>query len=66
LIFDFLSFFKPCHSDVLAVNTCQDQSGAVVQLEVTCRKPSEADKPKAFIHWVCEPLICEVRLYERL
>jgi len=44
----------------------QDESGAVTELEVTCRKPTEADKPKAFIHWVSEPLTCEVRLYERL
>jgi len=44
----------------------QDEAGAVAELEVTCRRPTEADKPKAFIHWVCEPLTCEVRLYERL
>ena len=50
----------------LCFETCQDESGAVVELEVTCRKPTETDKPKAFIHWVCEPLACEVRLYERL
>jgi len=44
----------------------QDESSVVLELEVTCRKPSDTDKPKAFIHWVSEPLTCEVRLYERL
>ena len=44
----------------------QDEAGVVTELEVTCHRPTDADKPKAFIHWVCEPLTCEVRLYERL
>lgn len=33
---------------------------------MTCTKSDVAEKPKAFIHWVSEPLVCEVRLYERL
>ncbi|MCJ8735208.1 hypothetical protein PDJAM_G00244430 [Pangasius djambal] len=44
----------------------KDNSGKVVELEVTCTSSDSAEKPKAFIHWVCEPLQCEVRLYERL
>jgi len=48
------------------LNLYQDESGNVVELEVTCRKPTDTDKPKAFIHWVSEPLTCEVRLYQRL
>ncbi|KAB5567684.1 hypothetical protein PHYPO_G00235700 [Pangasianodon hypophthalmus] len=44
----------------------KDDSGKVVELEVTCTSSNSAEKPKAFIHWVCEPLQCEVRLYERL
>lgn len=44
----------------------QDASGRVIELEVTCTKSDVAEKPKAFIHWVSEPLTCEVRLYERL
>lgn len=44
----------------------QDASGHVIELEVTCTKSAVAEKPKAFIHWVSEPLVCEVRLYERL
>ncbi|XP_009324618.1 PREDICTED: glutamine--tRNA ligase [Pygoscelis adeliae] len=52
---------------VIAVqNVIKDASGRVIELEVTCTKSDVAEKPKAFIHWVSEPLACEVRLYERL
>uniref|UniRef100_A0A8V5GWD4 glutamine--tRNA ligase n=1 Tax=Melopsittacus undulatus TaxID=13146 RepID=A0A8V5GWD4_MELUD len=52
---------------VIAVqNVIKDASGRVMELEVTCTKSDMAEKPKAFIHWVSEPLACEVRLYERL
>uniref|UniRef100_A0A8B9QAB5 glutamine--tRNA ligase n=1 Tax=Apteryx owenii TaxID=8824 RepID=A0A8B9QAB5_APTOW len=52
---------------VIAVqNIIKNASGRVIELEVTCTKSDVADKPKAFIHWVSEPLVCEVRLYERL
>uniref|UniRef100_W5L592 Glutamine--tRNA ligase n=1 Tax=Astyanax mexicanus TaxID=7994 RepID=W5L592_ASTMX len=44
----------------------KDGSGKVVELEVTCATSDSAEKPKAFIHWVSQPLKCEVRLYERL
>ncbi|XP_057212200.1 glutamine--tRNA ligase [Triplophysa rosa] len=44
----------------------KDGSGKVSELEVTCASSDSVDKPKAFIHWVSEPLQCEVRLYERL
>nr|XP_032637664.1 glutamine--tRNA ligase [Chelonoidis abingdonii] len=44
----------------------QDAGGQVMELEVTCTKSDTAEKPKAFIHWVSEPLVCEVRLYEQL
>lgn len=44
----------------------KDDGGKVVELEVTCSSSDSTEKPKAFIHWVCEPLQCEVRLYERL
>uniref|UniRef100_W5NB53 Glutamine--tRNA ligase n=1 Tax=Lepisosteus oculatus TaxID=7918 RepID=W5NB53_LEPOC len=44
----------------------KDASGSVVELEVTCTKTDAAEKPKAFIHWVSEPLPCEIRLYDRL
>nr|AAT68085.1 glutaminyl-tRNA synthetase [Danio rerio] len=44
----------------------KDDRGKVCELEVTCVSSDTAEKPKAFIHWVSEPLLCEVRLYERL
>ncbi|KAM9475502.1 glutamine--tRNA ligase [Clarias gariepinus] len=44
----------------------KDDGGKVVELEVTCTSSDSTEKPKAFIHWVCDPLQCEVRLYERL
>uniref|UniRef100_A0A672HYB5 Glutamine--tRNA ligase n=1 Tax=Salarias fasciatus TaxID=181472 RepID=A0A672HYB5_SALFA len=44
----------------------KDSQGKVVELEVTCTTSDTAERPKAFIHWVSEPLVCEVRLYERL
>ncbi|KAM7169391.1 glutamine--tRNA ligase, partial [Macrochelys suwanniensis] len=52
---------------VVAVqNVIKDAGGQVMELEVACTKSDAAEKPKAFIHWVSEPLVCEVRLYERL
>ncbi|XP_038596019.1 glutamine--tRNA ligase isoform X2 [Tachyglossus aculeatus] len=47
-------------------NVIKDASGRVIELEVTCSKSDASEKPKAFIHWVSEPLQCEVRVYERL
>nr|XP_034962731.1 glutamine--tRNA ligase isoform X2 [Zootoca vivipara] len=52
---------------VIAVqNIIKDTNGRVKELEVTCTKSEAAEKPKAFIHWVSNPLVCEVRQYERL
>ncbi|RUS86086.1 hypothetical protein EGW08_006179 [Elysia chlorotica] len=52
---------------VIAVEkVIKDSSGKTSELHVTCKKASETEKPKAFIHWVADPLICEVRLYDRL
>lgn len=44
----------------------KDSEGTVVELEVKCEPTAAAEKPKAFIHWVSQPLTVEVRLYERL
>ncbi|XP_003217895.3 glutamine--tRNA ligase [Anolis carolinensis] len=52
---------------VIAVqNIIKDSDGCIRELEVTCTKSEVAEKPKAFIHWVSDPLVCEVRQYERL
>nr|XP_060622474.1 glutamine--tRNA ligase [Anolis sagrei ordinatus] len=47
-------------------NIIKDSDGCIRELEVTCTKSEAAEKPKAFIHWVSDPLVCEVRQYERL
>lgn len=44
----------------------KDASGEVTELRVTAVKAAEAQKPKAFIHWVCRPLVSTVRIYSRL
>ena len=45
----------------------KDASGNIVELEVKCLASTEnQQKPKAFIHWVSQPVTVEVRLYERL
>jgi len=36
-----------------------------VELLVESHLASEL-KPKAYVQWVAEPLVCEVRLYEKL
>lgn len=47
-------------------NVVKDDKGGVTELHVTCESSTTAPKPKGFIHWVCEPLPCEVRVYDRL
>jgi glutaminyl-tRNA synthetase len=42
------------------------QNGDIAYLEAVCHKATEVEKPKSFIHWVSNPLISEVRLYEPL
>ncbi|XP_069684167.1 probable glutamine--tRNA ligase [Periplaneta americana] len=44
----------------------KDSQGNVIELYVKCEPTSAAEKPKAFIHWVSQPLNIEVRIYERL
>jgi len=49
------------------INSHQDASGKVSELRVALQRPSEcAQKPRAFIHWVANPLPCSVRLYNKL
>ncbi|XP_033643669.1 glutamine--tRNA ligase-like [Asterias rubens] len=44
----------------------KDESGRVTELKVTAESVDTASKPKAFIHWVAEPMEVEVRIYGRL
>jgi len=43
----------------------KDSNGNITELHARCESSSDV-KPKAFIQWVCQPLVCEVRLYDRL
>ncbi|XP_011203729.2 probable glutamine--tRNA ligase [Bactrocera dorsalis] len=42
------------------------QTGAVLELTCDCIQAEKAEKPKAFIQWVSQPVKLEVRLYELL
>ncbi|CAB3228334.1 unnamed protein product [Arctia plantaginis] len=44
----------------------KDASGKVLEVQCTAQPADSAEKPKAFIHWVSEPVDVEVRLYEPL
>ena len=45
----------------------KDSSGQATEIDVECCPVDKVDKkPKAFIHWVSNPVKIEVRLYERL
>lgn len=48
-------------------NVKKNSAGEVQELEVTCVQNTDTkEKPKAFIHWVSNPVYVEVRLYDRL
>ncbi|PSN34384.1 putative glutamine--tRNA ligase [Blattella germanica] len=44
----------------------KDSQGNVTELEVMCESSTAAEKPKAFIHWVSQPVAIIVRQYDRL
>ncbi len=44
----------------------KDSAGNVLELICSCENVDKAEKPKAFIQWVSNPLEIEVRLYEKL
>ncbi|KAG7200944.1 hypothetical protein KM043_003304 [Ampulex compressa] len=44
----------------------KDGQGKIVNILVKQEAISESKKPKAFVHWVCDPALASVRLYERL
>ncbi|KOC59075.1 putative glutamine--tRNA ligase [Habropoda laboriosa] len=44
----------------------RDSSGNIINLIVTQESISDSNKPKAFIHWVSNPILASVKLYERL
>ena len=56
------------HTDYLIAlqDITTDARGAITEIKVSCSLAAAADKPKAWIHWVSQPIECELRLYERL
>lgn len=51
---------------IVVSKVIKDLHGNVIELEVTCEPSSTAPKPKAFIHWVSQPLTIIVRQYDTL
>ncbi|KAF2354524.1 Glutamine-tRNA synthetase [Trinorchestia longiramus] len=51
---------------VITVSEVIKEHGKVTIIKATCAAISTNNKPKAFIHWVARPVVCEVRLYDRL
>ncbi|XP_055902972.1 probable glutamine--tRNA ligase [Eupeodes corollae] len=44
----------------------KDSDGKVIELICKCEESEKAEKPKAFVQWVSQPIEIEVRLYELL
>lgn len=44
----------------------KDSNGKITELVCKCEESEKAEKPKAFIQWVSQPIEVEVRLYELL
>ncbi|XP_015913119.4 glutamine--tRNA ligase [Parasteatoda tepidariorum] len=44
----------------------KDENKGIKEVRAIGTPVSATNKPKAFIHWVADPIICEVRLYDRL
>ena len=52
---------------IKVTNIIRDSKGGIKQINAEATPIKESDaKPKAFIHWVSDPVEVEVRLYERL
>ncbi|VVC89147.1 unnamed protein product, partial [Leptidea sinapis] len=44
----------------------KDSNGRVTEIQCQALSTEKSEKPKAFVHWVSEPVTVEVRLYEPL
>ncbi|GFR04294.1 glutamine--tRNA ligase [Trichonephila clavata] len=44
----------------------KDESNTIIEVRTIGTPVNVSKRPKAFIHWVAEPITCEVRLYEKL
>jgi glutaminyl-tRNA synthetase len=54
------------HAGLILEVASVTQSGDSIEIHATCKKVGDAPKPKAFIHWVSNPMKIETRLYDRL
>ncbi len=54
------------HANVViyVLDVIKDETGKITELNVKCG--GAGSKPKSYIHWVSQPIQCEVRLYESL
>ncbi|GFW58020.1 probable glutamine--tRNA ligase [Trichonephila clavipes] len=44
----------------------KDENNTIIEVRTIGTPVAVSKRPKAFIHWVAEPITCEVRLYEKL
>jgi len=44
----------------------RDAQGLITEIRVNAKPSTSVEKPKAFVHWVSNALVCTVRLHERL
>lgn len=44
----------------------RNQNGEIIELKCVCENIESAEKPKAFVQWVSNPVAIEVRLYDNL
>lgn len=51
---------------IKVVEIIKDNRDPITELKVFAEQVSSTNKPKSFIQWVADPIIIEVRLYERL
>jgi len=51
------------HAGLVIRVTSEQEDGS---LSATCEAVTPENKPQAFIHWVSDPVKCEVRLYDKL
>lgn len=51
---------------IKVVEIIKDMGDQIIELKVLAEQVTNTNKPKSFIQWVADPIIIEVRLYERL
>lgn len=57
---------KHCNYVLKVEKVKKSSDGKVTEIDGKITPVAETSKPKAFIQWVSNPVVCEVRIYERL